>query len=264
MNLSQVSRTAITTLAARAIAASSNNVDFTDPMACLCLERLTAIATPEEKKWIRRVKRLYSGMQTPHLLALARRVNNIDDFTRNYILYHPDCTIINLACGFDTRYWRIANPAIRFIEIDLPEVVELKREILKDELSYELIGCSVLDDAWIRKVTASGNQHFLLLAEGLFMYLPRAEVIKLFRWLATSFDHSHLVLDLVHERYTRGIWKALFLLESKYTWGLETSYLFGIRHAREIESYARGLKVLGESKGSLGIGPVIRVAINDD
>ncbi|MGE5223088.1 MAG: class I SAM-dependent methyltransferase [Omnitrophica WOR_2 bacterium] len=50
-----------------------------------------------------------------------------------YIAANPHYTVINLACGFDTRFWRIANENCRYIEIDLSKVVALKRKLLKDD-----------------------------------------------------------------------------------------------------------------------------------
>ncbi len=262
MNLSQVSRTAISTLIGRAVESERKNAIFVDPMAVLCLERLMALATSEEKSWMLRQKRLFAGIQAFHAKALARRTRAIDASANLFISNHPDCTVINLACGFDTRFWRIENDGCRFVEIDLPEIVLLKREILKDQLDYELMSCSVLDASWIDQVTVNGNSSFLLLAEGLFMYLPEPDAKKLFQRLAQRFDRSQLVLDMVLEKYTKGLWKKLVTLETKVTWGLETSYVFGIKHPHELESYGQGLRVLGEVKGGTGLGPIITLSIN--
>ncbi|MGD0753078.1 MAG: class I SAM-dependent methyltransferase [Anaerolineales bacterium] len=116
---------------------------------------------------------MYEGIQARDPKALARRVNAFDNAANRFIADNPNCTVINLACGFDTRFWRIANENCRYVEIDLPEVVVLKREILKDHLGYELIGCSALDTSWIDKVTKNGNAGFLLLAKGLFPWIPQ-------------------------------------------------------------------------------------------
>ncbi len=262
MNLSQVSRTAVSTLIARAVESGRKNAVFNDPMAVLCLDRLIDMASAEEKNWILRQKRLYAGIQAIHGKALARRVSAFDSSASLFIANNPKCSVINLACGFDTRFWRIENEGCRYVEIDLPEVVTLKREILKDKLCYELIGCSVLDASWINKVTATGNSRFLLVAEGLFMYLPKPDATKLLQLLAQRFDRSQLVLDVVPEKYTRGLWKKLIALETRYTWGLETSYVFGIKSPRDIESYGPGLRVLGDVKGAMGLGSIITVSIN--
>jgi methyltransferase (TIGR00027 family) len=260
MNLSQVSRTAILTLIARAVTSEKENAVFNDPMGVLCLERLISIASAEEKNWMISRKRFYAGISAHDAKAGARRAKAFDDAANRFIAANPQCTVINLACGFDTRYWRIAHENCRYIEIDLPEVVALKREILKDQLSYELIGCSVLDASWIDLVTANGNSRFLFLAEGLLPYLPKPDATQLFQLLAQRFSRSQLVLDIIPEKYLKGIWKMLVRLETKINWGLDVAWVFGINHPRDLESYAPGLRVLGDVKGSAG--PIITLSIN--
>ena len=50
-------------------------------------------------------------------------------------------------------------------------VIELRRKYLGDERErYHLLGCSVLDDAWLDTVSAHRQRPFLFLAEGVFMY----------------------------------------------------------------------------------------------
>jgi O-methyltransferase involved in polyketide biosynthesis len=148
----------------------------------------------------------------------------------------------------------------RYIELDLPEMIHLKREIFKDQLSYELIGCSIFDTRWIDRVTASGNTNFLLLAEGLFMYLPAQDATRLLQEISHRFECSQFALDMAPEKYTRGIWKWMIGLESR-VWGLDVALTFGINHPEDIVAYGDGFKVMGVEKGS--IGPIITVAIND-
>ncbi len=258
MNLSKVSQTAILILVCRVVASQKKNPIFYDPMAVLCLERLIAVASAEEKKLIVKWKKMYAGLQARDARARIQTVISFDSITDLFISTHPGCTVINLACGFDTRFWRIENEKCKYIELDLPEIIELKREILKDHLGYELIASSVLDPAWIDKVTSSGNSNFLLLAEGLFMYLPEQDVIRLLQGISRRFNHSQLVLDMAPEKYTHGLWKKMINLESK-AWGLDVSILSGITDPGEIESYGPGLKVISAVKGS--IGSIITVAM---
>jgi len=260
VNLSEVSLTAMMTLTYRAVEAGKKNPTFNDPMAILCLERLMSVLPEEEKKRINKWKKRYAGMHASNARAGVQRAKNFDNITNQFILNNPGCDVINLACGFDTRFWRIKNEKCRYLELDLPGIIELKKEILKDHLSYELIDCSVLDAAWIDQVTSNGSSNFMLLAEGLFMYLPKQEAIAILQEIARRFHRSQLVLDMALEKYTKGIWKRLLQLESR-AWGLDVSMVFGINHPRDIESYGSGFKVIGEAKGS--VGPVITISIND-
>jgi O-methyltransferase involved in polyketide biosynthesis len=261
MNISPVSKTAILTLISKAATAEKKPALFNDPMAVRCLERLTSLATGADRSWIDRERRIYSGMQFNHAKAGAHRARIFDEAANRYIAQNPGCTVINLGCGFDTRYWRIANQNCTFIDIDLPDVIALKKEAIGDQINYDTIGCSVLEGAWLDQVTAGGKSHFLLLAEGLFPFLPRPEAIALFRELACRFERSQLVFDTVPDSYTKGIWKLLLALESKFDWELEgVEWLFGLRRPDEVETFAAGLTVLGSVKGSAG--PVVTVAIN--
>jgi methyltransferase (TIGR00027 family) len=243
MKLSEVSKTAIATIRCHVIESQKKNPILNDPMAAYCLERLMSMATEKEKALL--FNRKLSFSLTNHIALRARKYDRIvNDFISN----HPSCTLINLGCGFDTRFWRINNKECTYIELDLPESVAMKKEIFKDKLSFELIGCSVLDPSWIEKVTAKGSRNFLLVAEGLFMYLPKEEVIPIFKKISTSFNDSQFVLEVVTEKYTRGIWKKMVEMKIKQSLGLDAGsyYNFGIGKAEEIESYGEGIKIINE------------------
>jgi O-methyltransferase involved in polyketide biosynthesis len=260
MDLSQVSRTAILLLICRAVESEKNKAELDDPMAVLCLERLTSVASREDKRWITRHKRSYEGIHARDAKAGTQRGKTIDNAANRFIAGNPNCTVINLACGFDTRFWRIENEKCNYIELDLPGVIQLKKEILKDHLEYEMMSGSVLDTSWIDKVTIHGNTGFLLIAEGLFMWLPPPDATRLFKEIGARFDRSQLILDMVPEKYTRGIWKELIRLHSRMDWGLDVSWVFGIKSPQDIKAYGSGLKVIAAEKGSAG--PIITVSIN--
>jgi O-methyltransferase involved in polyketide biosynthesis len=120
----------------------------------------------------------------------------------------------------------------------------------------------VLDTAWIEQVTATGSSDFLLIAEGLIMWLPPAEAARLLQEIGQKFTRSQLVLDVVHERFTRGLWQAFIRLHSRLDWGLDVAWSFGVRNARQLERYSDSFKVSGEEKGSAG--PIFTVSINAD
>jgi len=259
MELSEVSQTAILVLISRVVESEKRNPVFNDPMAVLCLERLMSISSEEENKRIIRWKKMYAGINSRDARTRVLMERNFDNIASLFITDNPGCTLINLGCGLDTRFWRIENEKCKYVELDLPEMIELKREVLKDHLDYELIGCSVLDTSWIDKVSSNGNSSFLLLTEGLLYYLPKQEATRLLKVIARRFDRSQLVLDMAYEKYTKGLWKRLIQLESR-VWGIDVSFVFGINNPRDIESYGNGFKVIGNVKGN--VGSIITVSIN--
>jgi len=243
MKLTDVSKTAIGTLRSHVVESQKQNPLITDPMAVYCLGQLVSLASEEEKALF--FKRTLSSATTRYI---ALRTRKYDAIANEFIAKHAPSLVVNLGCGFDTRYWRIDHQNCTYIELDLPEVIAIKKEILKNHLPYELIGCSVLDSSWIDRVTAKGKSHVLLVAEGLFMYLPKGEVMKLFQTFAERFDHAQMVFEVVTEKYTRGVWKKLIIMKMKQELGFDagSSYQFGVKNALELESYGKGIKVINE------------------
>lgn len=259
MNLSEVSNSAILALTCRVVESEKKNPAFNDPMAIFCFDRLMAISSQDEKNRIMKWKKMYARWPGQDAKARALTARSFDSIASLFILNNPGCTVINLACGFDTRFWRIDNKKCKYVELDLPEVIDLKREILKDRLDYELMGCSVFDTSWIDKVISNGNSNFLLLAEALFYYLPKQEVTRLLEVIARRFNRSQFVLDMAPEKYTKGLWKRIIQIESR-VWDIDVSFVSGINDPHDIESYGNGFKVIGVAKGN--VGPIITVSIN--
>jgi len=127
-------------------------------------------------------------------------------------------------------------------------VIQAKQEILGDRISYQLVEESVLDETWIGRVKKEQDTHVLFLAEGLFMYLPREQVVRTLARMAESFGSSRLVMEVVAEKYTRGFRKKM--VERKMRKGAGSTagdyYQFGIREAGDLESFHPGIKVKGE------------------
>ncbi len=175
--------------------------------------------------------------------APGSTTRSINDF----ISKNPGCTVVNLGCGFDTRYWRIDHSLCKYIELDLPEIIELKKDALQGRLSYELIPCSVLDTAWIDRVTSQGNRNFLLAAEGLLMYLPQAEVINLFKTLSEKFYRSQIVLRWSPKNTPMAFGRRLLSLKRNASLGsTPDQHTPSASGAAELETYGKGIKVIDE------------------
>ena len=60
---------------------------------------------------------------------------------------HPEGLVVNLGAGLDTRFYRLDNGTIAWIDIDLPEVVAFRQK-LQDPANPRrlLLAASVLED----------------------------------------------------------------------------------------------------------------------
>jgi methyltransferase (TIGR00027 family) len=242
-----VSQTALVTLKARAVETQRQRPLIDDPMGVKLLGLL-------ERRLAYETRAQLFGRSLPASLSthLAMRGRQYDRFTAQFRATHANALVVSLGAGFDTRYFRISPEPWPYIEVDLPEVVAAKRALLEEltdgAANYPLIGCSVLDNHWIDQVRARQTKHVLLLAEGLFMYLPKPQVIELFGRVAAAFDDSEIVFEVVNERYTRGLFKKMVAAKMRRKLGTkeEATFEYGVRTPNEIEDYADEVKLLDE------------------
>ena len=241
--LSAVSETALITLKSRVQEAEKDEPIIKDEVARECLASLRPLLPVKTQN-----KLLNRSLPLSLTRHIALRARKYDAYARAFIADNPAGLVVSLGCGFDTRYWRVSDQAWNYIEVDLPEVIEAKKKVLGDRLTYRLIGCSVLEEDWFEEVRSLQDENILFLAEGLLMYLPPADVVGLFNKLSGSFSKSEIVFEVVHKRYTQGFWKKSVESKMKRNLGSEAgaSYEFGVREAREVEAYGPAIKVVEE------------------
>jgi len=259
--LSEVSKTSILTLICRVVGAKKKTYSFNDQKALELYDLVYDCSTKSQRQWMTGVKKKFRGLSRKSVKVICSRALIFDKIAHEFVESNSSGTIINLGCGFDTRFWRMRDGNYRYIDLDLPEVISLKTKLLDGEINYDSLGISVLDTAWIDQVTKNGNENFLIIAEGLFMYLPKEEVLKLIQEMVKRFSNSQLVFDSVHEKYTKGIWKWLTNWNWRKVLDLDFNYTYGIKNPSEIENVGNGLKITYSKKHH---GHLISIDINNN
>ncbi|MEL6902245.1 MAG: class I SAM-dependent methyltransferase [Cyanobacteria bacterium J06606_4] len=238
-----VSETALITLKARVAESEKPFPIIQDVVGKQCLDIIQSHLPADVQN------RILNRKLPPHLTHhIAIRARKYDAETSAFMDNNPDGLVVSLGCGFDTRYWRVSDKTWNYVEVDLPEVVAIKQAILSDLITYPMIGCSVLDDNWIKTIQRLQTENVFFIAEGLLMYLAPVDVIRLFDRLSQSFANSFVLFEVVHRRYTQGIWKKNVEAKMKRTLGTSAgaAYQFGVAAAKEIETYGNGIKVVEE------------------
>ena len=145
--------------------------------------------------------------------------------------------VLNLAAGLDARPYRLALPAdLRWIEVDLPEILAYKEEVLagaKAVCQVERVRLDLSDQAARRqlfdRLGAAGGPT-LVMSEGLLVYLPEQEVAALAADLAAAAGFRWWLTDLVSPtilRYIRKGWdKAITKAEASFQFAPAASVEF--------------------------------------
>jgi len=165
----------------------------------------------------------------------------MDRYARDFLSRHPEAVVVHIGCGLDSRFERVDNGRVEWFDLDLPEVIDLRRRFIGDEHErYHLLAGSVLEDAWLEAVKVYSQRPFLFLAETVFVYFIEAQVKSLVLTLRDRFPGAELVLDgwrpfeiWVGNRY---------LSPSKFAGLMQ----WGLWSGREIEGWGDGIHLLDE------------------
>lgn len=231
LNLSGVAETLLITLYIRAMESQR-------PDALIKDEKAVALVTQMGYDFsrIEQIK-----MDEEDKVALILRNLEFDRYARGFLARHPGAFVVHIGCGFDSRFERVDDSSVEWFDLDLPEVIELRRKFIGGESPrYHLLGCSVFDSAWLKAVSAYPQRHFLFLAEGVFMYFKEAQVKSLVLTLLEHFPGAELVFDA----YSPFLVRANNLRLSFTKFGAR--YYWGLKRGKDLESWGRGICLLDE------------------
>jgi O-methyltransferase involved in polyketide biosynthesis len=127
----------------------------------------------------------------------AVRVATFDAAVRRFLGSHPAGTVVALGEGLETQFWRLDNGQVRWLTVDLPETMELRRRLLPDGPRQSNHRGSALDLNWVDELDPTVP--ILVTAQGLLPYFQREQVHELIAGIAERLAGSLLVFDVVPE-----------------------------------------------------------------
>ncbi|MCA9689984.1 MAG: class I SAM-dependent methyltransferase [Myxococcales bacterium] len=240
--LGDVEHTALLTIFCHAIESRSPAPILRDPLAEELAGRLTPALAASPNPLARRLAR--GELRAPMVVYITLRARQFDAYARDFAARHPGAAVVNLGCGLDTRFSRIDDGALRVVDVDLPTMIGLKRQLIAEEERYQMIASSVLDHGWMDAIEGPA----IFLAEGLFMYLPEDGVRALVLALARRFPGSELVFETFNARWLTG-WRGRVTrrkLQDKLKLGAGATFQFGIEDGAALEAWDPRLRYLGE------------------
>ena len=96
------------TVHARAEHTLSDRPRFTDPAAVELVSRLDYDFT-------------IAGQDRLMADGVVLRTLTLDPLVAGYLATHPGCTVVNIACGLDTRFQRLDDGHVTWYDLDLPD-----------------------------------------------------------------------------------------------------------------------------------------------
>lgn len=168
------------------------------------------------------------------------RVREFDRHARNFMARNPAAVVVHIGCGLDTRFARVDDGRVTWYDLDLPEVIEVRRRLISESERCHFLGRSVFDESWLATICAQSPGPVLFIAEGVFPYFEEAQVKSLFLTFRERVPGAELVCDAMTPFM---IWMHdLKLRFSKVSARLH----WGLRNGHDPESWAAGIRLLDE------------------
>ncbi len=122
-----------------------------------------------------------------------------DSWVRAFLARHPAGTVVEIGTGLNTRFERVNNGAVHWLDLDLPDTIELRRRFFADTGRRRMVAASVLDGTWLPIVAESPGPYFFV-AEGVLVYLPEADVTAALTRIVERFPGAFVALDTYSQR----------------------------------------------------------------
>jgi len=244
VSISDLSSTMLITLYARARESLSKNPIIRDLKAVEMIETIKKEIVGSDNPIHKKI--LKDRYNQKLAVTMALRCRRFDDYVNEFILKHPQGTIINLGCGLDTRFDRIDNGKVIWYDIDFPDVIEIRKRFMAENSRHIFIGNSITGSEWLTKIKKGGP--YLILAEGLFMYLIEKDLRKLFDSIHSKFKSAEIVCEVTNEYWVDKMNSSWMRWKFRRQLGMrgQAVFTFGIPDSRYFEKWSQNYKFLDE------------------
>lgn len=220
IDITGVPETMIQTLYARAKESQKSNHIIHDQKAIEIVQKLDYDFSTADKDMM-----MCTGV-------IARTIL-LDRMVKEYITNNANAVIVNIACGMDTRFYRMDNGKIKWYNLDLPETIEVRQRFFTENDRVSMISSSAMDERWAKSVDAQ-DRSVLIIVEGLTMYLTEQDVRAILTIIDKNFINVTVFMDIMSPSVARNVEeKSIKASNAKFTWGAKTG--------KKLEQLAPGL-----------------------
>lgn len=243
--IGDIAATSLVTLYCHALETLSDDPILRDPKSVEITTELNRTLSRSEHA-LDRI--LTAGTLDRNLVVhIAIRAKKYDEYARVFLQRNPDGVIVNIGCGLDSRFLRIDDGRVVFYDLDLPEIITIKKTFFAETDRYHMIASSVLDFDWMTPLLRHTGP-FLFMAEGVFMYLDGQDVQTLVVKIQHTFPGSELVCEVFNSLWLAFPLRKLaeYKMQRRMHLGKDAMFRSGIRDSREMEQWHAGIRFLDD------------------
>jgi O-methyltransferase involved in polyketide biosynthesis len=117
-----------------------------------------------------------------------------DKLVGKFLERHPAGAVVDIGCGMDTNFENVDNGTLKWYDLDMPDVIGLRRKFFSETDRRRFISGSMLDFQWMNRLSA--EEHVFFIAAGVLYYFEESQVRQLIVQLAEHFPGSEFLFDV--------------------------------------------------------------------
>ncbi|MBD3214515.1 MAG: hypothetical protein GF311_18020 [Candidatus Lokiarchaeota archaeon] len=142
-------------------------------------------------------KKMEDALREWRAVGLMIRARRFDEAAKKYIEDHPYTTVINVGAGLDTTFSRIDNGTITMYNIDLPDVIKYRNQLIGIHNRNKNIESSAFEEVWMKQIEYSKEKGIFIIAGGFLYYFDENKISHFINKLAKIFPVGEIVFDAV-------------------------------------------------------------------
>lgn len=144
-------------------------------------------------------KKLLRNITEIGVHGLCYRAYKMDEAIKSFLQNHPNGKILDIGAGLDTTYYRCDNGTALWYDLDLPDSIALRKQLLpppNERVTY--IAKSMLDYSWIEDIGDISNGLFITIP-GVLPYFKEEDVKSFLTTIAPRLKGAEIMFDVISQ-----------------------------------------------------------------
>ena len=129
-------------------------------------------------------------------MASVCRQQTIDRKIRGFLKENNRSNVVFLGAGLETAYNRIGNAESDFFQVDLPNVMDIRKKVLGNEDNEKLISGDMFTLDWIKDT----SQPTMIVVSGVYQYFAESKIIDMIKKMKSRIAKGEVIFDATNSK----------------------------------------------------------------
>lgn len=131
-------------------------------------------------------------------MASVCRQQTIDKKIIKFLKDNTKSNVIFLGAGLETAYNRIGNINANVYQVDLPNVINIRKQVLGNASNEKLISGDMFTLNWVKEIDV--NLPTMIIVSGVYQYFDKTKIIEMIKKMKLLIPKGELIFDTTNSK----------------------------------------------------------------